>query len=230
MYGSRTSDGTVTGGVRIDAPGNPGDRVAIVENCLVQSGEAGSVGVYLSGNARVSSFENNVLDVDALSVNASLGGLGDLLGSSNTYEAPLRVRAGSITGEDLMWSRPVASDASTQPIRPTGNMSVTNGSLTIRAGNQIEMPSNGQLTMTDSQLVVDGTSSEPVRFEPIAGAAFWNRIRLRGSGSAGTSRITHAVLEAAGSDPGLGSVVRGARQSWSRTAGASPRRRPSPIR
>jgi hypothetical protein len=197
-------DGTVSG-VRIDASGNPGDRVAIVENCLVQSGEPGSVGIDLYGNARIRSFENNVLDVDALSVNASLGGLGDLLGSSNTYEAPLRVRAGSITGEDLIWSRPVASDASTQPIRPTGNMSVTNGSLTIRAGNRIEMPFNGHLTMTDGQLVVDGTSSEPVRFEPIAGAAFWNRIRLRGSGSTGTSRITHAVLEAAGSDPALGS-------------------------
>ena len=43
------------GGIRVDNPGNPGDRVAIVENCLVQSGEAGSVGVYLSatpGSAR----------------------------------------------------------------------------------------------------------------------------------------------------------------------------------
>jgi len=196
--------GAITGGVRIDAPSDPGDRVAIVENCLLLSGESGSVGVHLSGNARVSSFENNVLDVDALSVNASLSGLGDVLGSSNTYEAPLRVRAGAITGEDLIWSRPVASDASTQPIRPTGNMSVTNGSLTIRAGNRIEMSSNGQLMMTDSQLVVDGTSSEPVQFVPIAGAGFWNRIRLRGSGGAGPSRIAQAVLEAAGSDPGLG--------------------------
>ncbi|MBW2375693.1 MAG: hypothetical protein JRF55_06800, partial [Deltaproteobacteria bacterium] len=166
--------GTVNGGVRVDNPSTPGDRVAIVENCLVQSGEAGSVGVYLSGNARVSSFENNVLDVDGMSVNATLGGFDDLLSSSNTYEAPLRVRGSSITGEDMVWSRPIASDSSTQPIQPTGGLTVTSGSLTIHAGNQIES------------------------------APFWNRIRLRGSGSAGTSRITHAVLEAAGSDPALG--------------------------
>ena len=195
--------GTVTGGIRVDNPGNPGDRVAIVENCLVQSGEAGSVGVYLSGNARVSSFENNVLDVVELSVNAALGGFDDLLGSSNIYEAPLRVRGSSIAGEDMLWSRPAASDSSTQPIQPTGALAVTDGSLTIRAGNQILMPSDGQLTMTNSQLVVDGTSSQPVLFEPIAGAAFWNRVRLRGSASAGTSRINHAVLEGAGSDPAL---------------------------
>ena len=196
--------GTVNGGVRVDNPSNPGDRVAIVENCLVQSGEAGSVGVYLSGNARVSSFENNVLDVDGMSVNATLGGFDALLSSSNTYEALLRVRGSSITGEDMVWSRPIASDSSTQPIQPTGGLTVTSGSLTIHAGNQIEMPSNGQLAMIDSQLVVDGTSSDPVVLEPIGGAPFWNRIRLRGSGSAGTSRITHAVLEGAGSDPGLG--------------------------
>ena len=129
--------GTVTGGIRVDNPGNPGDRVAIVENCLVQSGEAGSVGVYLSGNARVSSFENNVLDVVELSVNAALGGFDDLLSSSNIYEAPLRVRGSSIAGEDMLWSRPAASDSSTQPIQPTGALAVTDGSLTIRAGNQI---------------------------------------------------------------------------------------------
>jgi hypothetical protein len=198
--------GTVSAGVRIRNPVNPGERVAIVENCLVQSGEAGSVGVRLSGNAGVSSFENNVLDVDRLSVDAPLGGLEDVLRSSNTYEAPLRVRGGSSTGEDMTWARPVASDASTQPIQPSGNLSVTNGSLTVRAGNRVEMPSNGQLTMTNSQLVLDGASSEPVVFQPISGAAFWNGIRLRGSGSTGTSRISHAVLEAAGSDPGLGAA------------------------
>jgi hypothetical protein len=195
--------GAVNGGLRVNNPGNPGDRVAIVENCLLQSGQAGSVGVYLSGNARVSSFENNVLDVAGISVSATLGGFDDVLGSSNTYEAPLRVRGSSISGEDLMWSRPVGSDASTQPIQPTGGLVVTNGSLTIRAGNQVEMPLNGRITMTNSQLVVDGTSSQPVVFEPIAGAAYWNRIRLRGSGGAGASRINHTVLEAAGSDPGL---------------------------
>ncbi|MBW2162450.1 MAG: hypothetical protein JRH14_21220, partial [Deltaproteobacteria bacterium] len=186
------ADGGAWNGIRLAGLIQPGTvlrSVRIVENCLVQSGEAGSVGVYLSGNARVSSFENNVLDVDGMSVNATLGGFDDLLSSSNTYEAPLRVRGSSITGEDMVWSRPIASDS---------------GSLTIHAGNQIEMPSNGQLAMIDSQLVVDGTSSDPVVLEPIGGAPFWNRIRLRGSGSAGTSRITHAVLEGAGSDPGLG--------------------------
>jgi hypothetical protein len=196
--------GAVSGGLRVDNPGNPGDRIAIVENCLLQSVQAGSVGVYLSGGARVSSFENNVLDVDEMSVSATLGGFDDVLGSSNTYEAPLRLRASSISNEDLVWSRPLGSDASTQPIRPTGGLVVSNGSLTIRAGNQVEMPLNGQITMTDSQLMVDGTSSEPVVFEPIAGAAYWSRIRLRGSGGAGASRITHAVLNTAGSDPGQG--------------------------
>jgi hypothetical protein len=196
--------GSVSGGVRVDNPSNPGDRFAIVENCVVQSGEAGSVGVYVAGNARISSFENNVLDVDGLSINATLGGFDDLLRSSNTYEAPLRVRASSVAGENMVWSRPVANDASTQPIRPTGGLTVTSGSLTIRAGNRIEMPSNGQLLMTNSQLVVDGTSSEPVVFEPQAGAPFWRRIRLRGSGSSGPSRITHAVLNGAGADPALG--------------------------
>jgi hypothetical protein len=79
--------------------------------------------------------------------------------------------------------------------------------LTIHSGNRIEMPLNAQLTMTDSQLVVDGTSSEPVVFEPVAGTAYWNRIRLRGSGSTGASRIAHAILEAAGSDPAQGAAT-----------------------
>ncbi|MBW2626474.1 MAG: hypothetical protein JRE45_02540 [Deltaproteobacteria bacterium] len=195
--------GAVNGGLRLDNPGNPGDRVAIIENCLVQSGDAGSVGVYLAGSARVRSFENNVLDVAGISVSAALGGFDDVLRTSNTYEAPLRVRGSTITGEEMVWSRPAASDASTQPIRPTGGLTVANGSLTIDAGNQIEMPLNGNLTMVDSQLVVDGTASDPVVFAPVAGSAYWNRIRLRGSGGAGTSRISHAVMESAGSDPGL---------------------------
>ena len=194
-YGS-----AVNGGLRIDNPGNPGDRIAIVENCVFQSDEAGATGVYVSDNAGLSSFENNVLDVDGVSVSATMAGFDDVLGPSNTYEAPLRVRGGSVTGADMVWHKPVASDASTQPIRPTSSLSVTNGSLNIHAGNRIEMPLNGAITMTDSQLVVDGTAAEPVVFEPIAGAGYWNRIRLRGAGAGATS-IVNAVLQSAGSSP-----------------------------
>jgi hypothetical protein len=196
--------GGVSGGVRVDNPGNPGDRIAIVESSLIQSSAAGSVGVYLSSGAGLSSFENNVIDVDGVSVSATMASFGDVLSPSNIYEAPLRVRGGTITGVDTVWNKPLASDASTQPIRPTASLAVTDGSLTIEAGTRLEMPLNGQLTMTDSQLTVDGTASEPVIFEPAAGAAYWNRIRLRGSGSSGVSRIAHGVLEAAGSDPALG--------------------------
>jgi hypothetical protein len=103
----------------------------------------------------------------------------------------------------MVWTKPLASDSSTQPIRPTGSLTVTNGSLTIEAGNRIEMPVNGQLAMIDSRLAIDGTESEPVVFAPVSGAAYWNRLRLRGSGSTGVSRVTHAVLESAGSDPTL---------------------------
>jgi hypothetical protein len=194
---------TVNGGLRIDNPGNPGDRIAIVEGCLIQSSEAGSVGIYVYNSARVSSFQNNVLDVDGVSVSATMGGFDDVLGPSNTYEAPLRVRGGTISGADMVWNKPLASDASTQPIRPTGSLTVTDGSLTIEAGNRIEMPVNGQLATIDSRLAIDGTESEPVVFTPVSGAAYWNRIRVRGSGSAGVSRVTHAVLEAAGSGPTL---------------------------
>jgi hypothetical protein len=152
----------------------------------------------------MSSFENNVLDVVTLSVNAALLGFNDVLQASNTYEAPLQVRTGTATGVDLVWVQPVASDTSTQPIRPTGNLTVTSGSLTIRAGTQIQMPLNGQLRMTDSQLVVDGSALDPVIFAPAPGAAYWHRIRLRGAGTAGVSRVSHAVLDTAGSDPALG--------------------------
>ncbi|MBW2717639.1 MAG: putative Ig domain-containing protein [Deltaproteobacteria bacterium] len=193
----------VNGGLRIDNPGNPGDRIAIVESCLIESSEPGSVGVNVHNRARVSSFQNNVLDVDGLSVSAAMRGFGDVLGPSNTYEAPLRVRGGTISGADMVWTKPLASDSSTQPIRPTGSLTVTDGSLTIEAGNRIEMPVNGQLAMIDSRLAIDGTESEPVVFTPVSGAAYWNRIRVRGSGSSGVSRMTHAVLEAAGSGPTL---------------------------
>ncbi len=196
--------GAVNGGLRVSNPATPGDRVAIVENCLLQSGAPGSVGVHLSGNARMSSFENNAIDVPTFSVDAPLGGFDDLLGPSNTYEAPLRVRSGSISGADLVWDLPLASDGSMRPIQPTGGITVIDGSLTIRAGNRIEMPADGQVTATNSQLLVEGTSSEPVVFTPVAGAGYWNRIRLRGAGAAGVSRIAHAILEAAGSDPSLG--------------------------
>ncbi|MGB8332836.1 MAG: Ig domain-containing protein [Polyangiales bacterium] len=197
---------TVSGGLRVDDPNPAGTRPAIVENCLFRSVEPGSVGVYLSGNAGVSSFENNVIDTEAFSIDAALAGFSDLLRASNKYEAPLRVRGSTASGLDMVWSKPVAGDASTQPIRPSGNLNVSNGSLRIEAGNRIEMPDDGQLSMTDSQLVVDGTPSDPVVFEPAAGAAYWRRIRLRGAGSSGVSRIAHAVLEAAGSNPGQGAA------------------------
>ncbi|HSN81522.1 MAG TPA: hypothetical protein VLS88_03000, partial [Polyangiales bacterium] len=153
--------------------------------------------------ARVLSFEDNLIDVRGLSVNASLGSFGDVLRVSNTYEAPLQVRGGSISGRDLDWSKPLASDLQTQPIRPTGNLFVSSGSLRIRAGNRIEMPLNGQLSLTDSTLMIEGTASEPVVFAPEASAPFWNRIRLRGPGSAGQSYLAYALLESAGSDPSL---------------------------
>jgi hypothetical protein len=197
----------VTGGLRIDNPANPGDRVAIIENCLLRSGEPGSVAAYLSSNARVSSFENNVLDAEALSVDAAMAGFADLLQGSNRYEAPLRVRGGAVSGLEMAWSKPVANDGSTQPIRPTGGLAVSDGSLTIQAGNRIEMPLDGQLTMTKSRLVIDGTAGEPVVLEPVAGADYWSRIRLRGAGQAGVPRISHAVLDAAGSSPALGAAV-----------------------
>jgi hypothetical protein len=191
-------------GLRVDNPGTPGDRIAIIERCLIQSSAAGSGAVYLSSNAGLSSFENNVLDVDGISVSATMGSFPDVLRPSNTYEAPLRVRGGTITGVDAVWNKPLASDASTRPIRPTTSIAVRDGSLTIEAGTRIEMPLNGQLTMTDSRLVLDGAASEPVVVERAAGAAYWSRIRLRGAGSGGVSRITHAVLEGGGSDPALG--------------------------
>jgi len=193
----------VRGGLQVDSPANPGDRIAIVENCLFRSSDPGSVGVYLSSGAGVRSFESNVIDARALSIDATMTGFHDLLRSSNRYEAPLRVRSSSVDGADLVWSKPIASDGSTQPIRPGGDLRVTNGSLRIEAGNRIEMPLDGEIGMTNSQLLVDGTPSAPVLFEPVAGAAYWDRIRLRGTGTSGASRISHAMLDLAGSDPGL---------------------------
>jgi len=196
----------VNGGLRVDNPVTPGARVAIVENCVFRSNEAGALGVYVSNDAGLSSFENNVLDVTGTSVTAAMAGFDDVLSPSNIYEAPLRVRAGSIIGADMVWHKPVASDASTQPIRPTGSLSITNGSLNIHAGNRVEMPLDGAITMTDSQLLVDGTPSEPVVLEPVAGADYWSRIRLRGSG-AGLTSIANAVLQSAGSSPTSGAAT-----------------------
>ncbi|MDH3727123.1 MAG: hypothetical protein OER77_06300, partial [Myxococcales bacterium] len=199
--------GSQNGGVRLDNPDVPGASRAIVENCLIQSSDPGSVGAYLAANARMSSFENNVLDVVSLSVNAALVGFSDVLRASNTYEAPLRVRSSTATGVDLVWVEPVASDTSTQPIRPTGNLTVNTGSLTVSAGTQVQMPLNGQLEVIDGQLMVDGNVTDPVVFAPAPGAGYWYRIRLRGTGGAGVSRINHAVLDTAGSDPSLGANV-----------------------
>ena len=196
----------VNGGLRVDNPVTPGARVAIVENCVFQSDEAGALGVYVSDDAGLRSFENNVLDVTGTAVTAAMAGFDDVLSPSNVYEAPLQVRAGSIAGADMVWHKPVASDASTQPIRPTGSLSITNGSLNIHAGNRVEMPVDGAITMTDSQLVVDGTASEPVVLEPVAGADYWNQIRLRGSG-AGLTSISNAVLQSAGSNPTSGAAT-----------------------
>ena len=104
----------------------------------------------------------------------------------------------------MSWSKPQASDGSTQPIRPDGNLTVSGGSLLIAAGNRIEMPRNGQLSIVDSQLNVDGTAADPVVFQPASGADYWSRIRLRGSAGSGVSRISNALLDSAGSDPTQG--------------------------
>ncbi len=197
----------VTGGLRVADPATPGERVAIVERCLIQSSESGSTGVHLANDARLRSFESSVLDVVGLSVSAALVGFDDLLQPSNTYEAPLRVRAGTSQGAQMVWYKPLAADASVQPIRPTGSLTVSDGSLRIEAGSRVEMPLDGRLTITSSQLEVLGTPGEPVVFEPAAGAGYWSGIRLRGSGGNGTSRISHAVLEAAGSNPALGAAT-----------------------
>ncbi|MBW2508802.1 MAG: putative Ig domain-containing protein [Deltaproteobacteria bacterium] len=195
--------GSVDGGLRVD----PGPRVGIVEGTVFQSGEPGSVGIYLANTARLSSFENNVVDTESLSIDAALPGFSDVVGASSVYEAPLRVRSSASAGIDMVWSAPVASDGGVQPIQPSGDLTVTNGSLLIAAGNRIEMPLDGQLAMIDSQLIVDGTPSAPVLFEPASGVPYWNRIRLHGAGAPGVSRITHAVLESAGSDPGLSAAL-----------------------
>ncbi|MGB5521151.1 MAG: putative Ig domain-containing protein [Polyangiales bacterium] len=196
----------VYGGLRVDNPVTPSARVAIVENCVFRSDEAGALGVYVSVDAGLRSFENNVLDVTGTSVTAAMAGFDDVLSPSNIYEAPLQVRAGSIAGADMVWHKPVASDASTQPIRPTGSLSITNGSLNIHAGNRVEMPLDGAIRMTESQLVVDGSPSEPVVLEPVAGADYWNGILLRGSG-AGVTRISNAMLLSAGSSPTSGAAT-----------------------
>ncbi len=196
----------VDGGLRLDNPATPGARIAIVENCLFQSAEAGAFGVRVSDDARLSSFENNVIDVNGTSVSAAMAGFDDVLSPSNRYEAPLQVRAGSIVGANMVWDRPAASDDTTQPIRPTGSLAITNGSLNVAAGNRIEMPLDAAILMTDSQLVVDGTASAPVVFEPAAGADYWDRIRLRGRG-AGVTRIANAVLQSAGSNPTAGAAT-----------------------
>lgn len=188
----------VSGGLRV-YPAEP----LIVESCLLQSSEPGSVGVYLASDAGLASFENNVIDTQSLSVDAPMPGFSDVLASSNVYEAPLRVRSSTALGVDMVWSRPVASDASTQPIRPTGDLNVTDGSLLVAAGNRVEMPLNGRFNIANSQLVVDGTATEPVVFVPASGVAYWSGIRFRGPATAGPSRVTHAVLESAGSDPAL---------------------------
>jgi hypothetical protein len=191
--------GASTGGLRID----PAEPVVIVENCVFQSVEAGATGVFAANNATVGSFENNVLNVRGLSIDAPLAVFGDLLVRSSVYEAPLRVRAGSADG--LMdWSKPVATDGSVQPIRPDGDLMVDQGVLTIAAGNRIEMPLNAQLSVIDGQLVVDGTPDEPVIFEPATGVDYWHRIRIRGMGGTGVSRISSAVLDSAGGNPMLG--------------------------
>ncbi|NNK08536.1 MAG: hypothetical protein HKP50_14590 [Myxococcales bacterium] len=194
------------GGLRVDNPAAPGARIAIVENCLFQSDEGGALGVRVWDDARLSSFENNVIDVRGSSVSAAMLGFDDVLGPSNRYEAPLEVRSGSIVGANMVWDRPEASDGTTQPIRPTGTLAITDGSLNIHAGNRIEMPLDGSITMTDSQIVVDGTASSPVVFEPAAGADYWNRIRLRGR-AAGVTRIANAVLRSAGSSPTAGAAT-----------------------
>lgn len=195
--------GSVSGGIRVDNPDVPGSEPTIIENCLIQSSDSGAVGVYLAGSAGVGSFENNVIDVDSFAVDAAVAGFDGLLRATNTYESPLQVRASTANGVDLTWIEPVASDTSTQPIRPTGGITVVGGSLSIAQGTQVQMPLNGQIQMTDSQLVVTGSADDPVVFSPAPGVAYWNRIRLRGTGGTGVSRIDHAVLDTAGGDPAL---------------------------
>jgi hypothetical protein len=187
------------GGLRIDTP----QPVVSVENCLFRSSEPDSLGVFASGNAALGSFENNILDVVGLSVNAPLAPFDALVRSSNVFEAPLQVRSSTASGS-LSWPRPRSSNGSGQPIRPSGNLTVSAGSLLIAAGNRIEMPQNGRLSVVDGELEVDGTAAEPVIFEPVAGAEYWDAIRLLGASGTGPSRIANAVLDSAGSDPTQG--------------------------
>jgi hypothetical protein len=187
------------GGIRIDTE----TPVAIVEDCLFQSTATGSTGVYASGRAEIQSFENNVLDVEGWSLNVPFRVSDDFLKASNAYEAPLRVRAGT-AGGTILWAKPTSTDGTVQPIRPDGNLTVDDGTFTIAAGTRVEMPLNGQLSLIGAQLVIDGTAGEPVLFEPVAGADYWYRIRLRGAAGAGSSSIRNAVLVSAGGDPTLG--------------------------
>ena len=126
---------TADGGVRID----PAQPFTIVENCLLQSSEPGSVGAYTSSAGAVASFENNAIDVAGVSISAPLATFSDLLRPSNLYEAPLHVRGGT-AGGSMSWSKPLASDGSTQPIRALNSITVSGGSLVIAAGNRIQMP------------------------------------------------------------------------------------------
>ncbi|MGB5811935.1 MAG: putative Ig domain-containing protein, partial [Polyangiales bacterium] len=168
--------GSPSGGIRVDNPDAPGARPTIIENCLLQSADPGAVGIYLAGSAGVSSFENNVINVASFAVDAALVGFNDLIKATNTYESPLQVRASTASSVALTWVEPVASDTSTQPIRPTGNLAVNDGSLTIDVGTQVQMPLNGQLQMTNSQLVVTGSVDDPVVVSPAPGVDYWSRV------------------------------------------------------
>ena len=193
----------INGGISVDND-DTGLFPVIVENCVIRSTAADTRGVYMQSTAKLASFENNVIDVTALSVNAYPAGMGSALAASNAYQAPLQVIASTLSTEDVAWAKPTDNGGATQPIMTTGSVTVRGVDLSLAPGIVMQMALNAQIaTDTFGTLTAVGTAAEPIVFEPAPGVAYWNRLYLRTDSASGPSVLDHVSITGAGGDPAL---------------------------
>ncbi len=217
--------GDESGNTAVNSGGVYFDQNAVqgvtLENCTIRSTDTNTRGVYAEGAALGAlTFQGNLIDVTTYVLDVSATSLHTFLSLSSSYRdstsgsstnsvIQLRTSTGNNLGS-VQWRRPTATNGTTTiPIYATGDVAFVTTNLTVAAGNELYLPNDAHLDMSASQLVLDGTSTLPVKVNSTnPGTVYWDRIAVHDPAGAPGSQIRWSVLENGGFDPAVFSTGR----------------------
>ena len=175
--------------------GSNGPLDLAVEQTTIR--QSATLGMHARSSVDLSSFDGNTFSDNAEAAASIHPENIDNLGTSTTWNSPVDVRSGELTGEQVTWPALEVSYHIQGDIAVLGEET----QLTVAAGGTYEFTENTGMEVYDNAaLVVDGASDNKVTFTGTTrekgwwgGIAIWNSTRS-------ANRITHATISHGG-DP-----------------------------